>query len=1416
LPARGVELASGYISLSVKYSGAMAQIAKDLERLEDSGKKAESSIGRSAESAMKRASRANQEVTRQVRQGNNDLLAAAHKARNAYAKQYQAYSDLMKKYANLNREYFSKRRVGQRDEGAYRTLVKLDAAIEPARDNLKKLAKDAADAKKAYFDSVRTITVDHTRDIRDAFGRKPGRRSPSSRTPGAQPSATTAKWVAHWLRADGATYYVGMPTAGDGPLLREISRVRSAQLRRPNRESKPLGRFLAGLADGKDEWAAKALGRKHGESYSGALREHLSKSRFDLLGMIARNAPSRRGMERLGLFGTLGATLQSAGASRALGAGLLRRGGRDFSVPSGNKYLQRVLGLGTLAAAAGKDTLRLGALGVGKAGGAIGRGAGSALRGLGSALTGPLAQIATLTTAVGGIGFAITKGFGKLTAIDDASKALKTLGYSTRDFNRMMSSIGKSIEKTQFGTTDMINAATSALQNGIAPGGPMEEYLGRVADIAAVTGQSVDDVNSMMDRAKIRAQVTYDDIRALTNARVPLAKWVQEGLGIDQALFEEALADGQIYWSDVIDALSKNAKGAAVEMGETVSGQLSRLGKSIGNVAAAVMEPFFTTVSGKNGPIGMIADGVQNFADFVEQNQPKIINFFTLIASSAIQFGSEVASFFKTIFGLVADLVRLIAKLDNVPFIGRALSDEDVKGLMETADAIDGFGANIGNVESYLRDKLKPAVEEAGEALSESTKLINALDGATAEFDENSGLTTILDASEEAKKKLEDLGFTLKEVADDPTKVIIEPNTPEAEKIIDGFKKRQEGKVFEIPLMADTKPFEKSVDGLEAILGKGITVPINPSTGGPGGFDEYMEWLGGGGGGSGGGMRKFAPSNFRPAGKSGVIGEVEFAAALAKQEFGLEFASGLRPGDRGYHGSGYAGDFSNVGRHGPPTPEMFRLANYLADNFRPFISELIYETKDFQGNQIGPVFSKNIKDGQFVGPMGPGQVFNRAQAGYHGDHVHVAFKPGTLALMQQRASGGGMRRFGPDMDMPASPFQPTSGVFRSMRGGAPRSAGDDAPKPPPPLNQDIGGQQHGMSVNLDTSSAATTFVNPMSGQVNPFAAPNPWGWGPSPSDVMKQQVREEEMLQGINDMVKELEEMKAALPQLEAALKSEQDKAAKLPGRRTEQVEAAQQDLDAATQSIGDMEREIGSARTELQIEKQEWQETLAEARYDADKYAANQMKEKKGKDAKSNWPYPILPDLGELGGIMQSGLKETFMPPEFADPFSNPIVRSASSILSFVGNLIPDPMVRSIFQIASGVMSGNGSMAGSALMGMIPAPYGNLEPVNVGDAPGAYYQGPDVAPGSALPISPANLPGLQSVTQQNGPYGPPTGPLPGPAGGNVTMNIGPQYNNSTIGHNPIDHMQSLNNDAQATARANAMSPQRLNMIGTG
>jgi phage-related protein len=180
----------------------------------------------------------------------------------------------------------------------------------------------------------------------------------------------------------------------------------------------------------------------------------------------------------------------------------------------------------------------------------------------------------------------------------------------------------------------------------------------------------------------------------------------------------------------------------------------------------------------------------------------------------------------------------------------------------------------------------------------------------------------------------------------------------------------------------------------QQITGGGVAVPGMPpiapaptSAGLPPGFTP---WLAGQAGTGGAGH----PLNFSQLPDvRGAHPQLAYALAAAQQLFpGLVLTAGKDDHgvDQGWHPRGQAIDV------GGPDAQMAAFSNWLLQ-FAPDIEELIHS---------GTGVTQNIKSGNIGPAIGmPGSVYTLQQAGYHGDHVHLAVTD-PMAQAFEAALGG--------------------------------------------------------------------------------------------------------------------------------------------------------------------------------------------------------------------------------------------------------------------------------------------------------------------------------------------------------------------------------------------------------------------------
>ena len=382
----------------------------------------------------------------------------------------------------------------------------------------------------------------------------------------------------------------------------------------------------------------------------------------------------------------------------------------------------------------------------------------------------------------------------------------------------------------------------------------------------------------------------------------------------------------------------------------------------------------------------------------------------------------------KTLGGMVGAMGNLVSVSSSV---ARALGMDGVAdklegasdamigfqdGLEGSADSMRGMADSIDGAIPGLED-LRDGVVAAGDRAETSARLMQAL-GSAVVNDIPDDKTIIIDSNTpEQQAALEALGLKVERLPDGTFKVT--SNTEDGQLAIDAFIGNNTGK--NIDMFVDLR--QRQIGYWQS---QGVSEADAPSMQGPtpylnagGGAPAAPGTVGGGGG-------NFADGKLpdeallRPAGGRGLVqwaeegagpweafipgaeskrpravgilkdvadrfgyglvqmadgGIVSGLSNLASENFpALTMTSGYRAGDPGHHGSGQAADFSNGSDN---TPEQLAFANFMVDNYKPKLLELIYSA---------PGFDKNVKNGSIV----DGSFYGASTMAGHRNHVHVA------------------------------------------------------------------------------------------------------------------------------------------------------------------------------------------------------------------------------------------------------------------------------------------------------------------------------------------------------------------------------------------------------------------------------------------
>jgi|GEM_PF-1091112 len=190
--------------------------------------------------------------------------------------------------------------------------------------------------------------------------------------------------------------------------------------------------------------------------------------------------------------------------------------------------------------------------------------------------------------AGGAIGLGLTKGMGRLTAIENAQAKLTGLGNSSRDVSVIMDNALASVKGTSYGLESAATTAAMAVASGIKPGKELEQVLKTTADTAGIAGASMDEMGAIFGSVAARGKLQGDDLMQLQSRGIPVLQMLAEQTGKTSAEISEMVAAGEVDFAMFERALRENVGGAALEAGNTLQGAFKNMGAAAGRAGATV------------------------------------------------------------------------------------------------------------------------------------------------------------------------------------------------------------------------------------------------------------------------------------------------------------------------------------------------------------------------------------------------------------------------------------------------------------------------------------------------------------------------------------------------------------------------------------------------------------------------------------------------------------------------------------------------------------------------------------------------------------------------------------------------------------------------------------------------------------
>lgn len=194
------------------------------------------------------------------------------------------------------------------------------------------------------------------------------------------------------------------------------------------------------------------------------------------------------------------------------------------------------------------------------------------------------------------LGVALTKGFGRLTAIENAQAKLRGFGNDAGAVTEIMKNSLASVKGTAFGLDEAATTAATAVSAGIKPGEQLERVLKVVSNSAGAAGTSMSEMGSIFNKVATSGKAQNDVLGQVADRGIDIYGALAKEMGVaNDAVFDLA-SEGKINFETFEKAMSRAAGSAAFEMGKTTTGAAKNLGAALGRLGAGLLGGTFPLI----------------------------------------------------------------------------------------------------------------------------------------------------------------------------------------------------------------------------------------------------------------------------------------------------------------------------------------------------------------------------------------------------------------------------------------------------------------------------------------------------------------------------------------------------------------------------------------------------------------------------------------------------------------------------------------------------------------------------------------------------------------------------------------------------------------------------------------------------
>jgi len=282
-------------------------------------------------------------------------------------------------------------------------------------------------------------------------------------------------------------------------------------------------------------------------------------------------------------------------------------------------------------------------------------------------------SIKKIGSAIGGL--VLQGGFDRAMNIEQAQFKLKGLGHDVDSIDAIMKNTLASVKGTAYSLGDATAVAAGLVAAGVKAGDGLERALKLVADTAAISGRSMDEMGMIFNKIAASGKMSANEMNQMMKSGIPILQLLSDTMGVSVEKVRELVSQGKIGMPEFQNAIEKGMGGAALAIGETFQGSVDNFKTAFARVGAGFLTPFTQALTPAIGIASSIIDDIAAGATDTIQHKAKELGGF--LQTAVVGLIETVSPLLTTAMAVLPEVLAALvpAFRDLLPLLTATVAD---------------------------------------------------------------------------------------------------------------------------------------------------------------------------------------------------------------------------------------------------------------------------------------------------------------------------------------------------------------------------------------------------------------------------------------------------------------------------------------------------------------------------------------------------------------------------------------------------------------------------------------------------------------------------------------------------------------------------------------------------------------------